>query len=282
MDEVEVRDRVAHVEQLLESIESLADAGARRKAITTVQALLELYEEALGRVLGRLSEVDARALAEDELLGHLLIVHGLHPVELETRVQRALDEVRPYLGSHGGDVELLGVNEGVVRVRLDGSCDGCPSSAVTLKLAIEEAIFKAAPEIERVVAEGEEEPVGPTLLQIETRIRGAATPAARWLDVGPLSQLPAGSPVIKDVGGEALLFLRLDGTPYAYARLCPACGGELENARLDGEELGCRRCGARFDVRRAGLSLDRSGLQLRPIPLLVEAGMMRVGLEGAA
>ena len=61
----------------------------------------------------------------------------------------ALDEVRPYLASHGGDVELLGVEDGVVRLRLEGSCNGCPSSAMTLKLAIEEAIARAAPDVER-------------------------------------------------------------------------------------------------------------------------------------
>ena len=71
-------------------------------------------------------------------MASLLLVHGLHPYDVETRVARALDGVRPYLGSHGGDVELLGVtDDGVVRLRLLGSCDGCPSSSVTLKLAVE-------------------------------------------------------------------------------------------------------------------------------------------------
>ena len=80
----------------------------------------------------------------------LLVVHGLHPDDVGTRVERALDGVRPYLGSHGGDVELLGVtDDGVVRLRLLGSCDGCPSSSVTLTLAVENAIQEAAPEVGR-------------------------------------------------------------------------------------------------------------------------------------
>jgi Fe-S cluster biogenesis protein NfuA len=73
--------------------------------------------------------------------------------------------VRPYLGSHGGDVELLGVENGVARLRLNGTCDGCPSSAVTLQHSIEAAILQAAPELERVEAEGVEERQ-PHLLQI--------------------------------------------------------------------------------------------------------------------
>jgi Fe-S cluster biogenesis protein NfuA/nitrite reductase/ring-hydroxylating ferredoxin subunit len=278
MEDAEVRERVGHVERLLEGIESLPDPVARARAVETVQALLELYGEGLARVFGRMSETDARALADDELVAHLLIVHGLHPVDLRTRVQEALDGVRPYLGSHGGDVELLGVEDGVARLRMNGSCDGCPSSVVTLKLAIEEAVLRAAPEIEKVIAEGADEPeaAGPKLLQIESR------GAARWTSAGPVEQLEDHAPVVRHVAGQSVLLLSLEGTPYAYAHACPGCGVGLEDAGLDGNELACRGCGARFDVRRAGRSVDGSGLHLRPIPLLVSDGVMKVGLEGVA
>jgi Fe-S cluster biogenesis protein NfuA len=73
-------------------------------------------------------------------------------------VRQALDDVRPYLGSHGGDVELLGIDDGVARLRLGGTCNGCPSSTVTLRSAIEEAVMRAAPELERIHAEGVAEP----------------------------------------------------------------------------------------------------------------------------
>ena len=81
----------------------------------------------------------------DELVSNLLLLYGLHPLPLETRVFQALEKVKPQLASHGGDVELLEISEGVVRLRLHGSCNGCPSSAETLKLAIEAAIYAAAP-----------------------------------------------------------------------------------------------------------------------------------------
>ena len=93
-------------------------------------------------------------LAADDLVASLLVLHGLHPLNVETRIARALDRVRPYLGSHGGDVKLLGVKEGVVHLRLEGSCHGCPSSTVTMKLAIEKAIEEAAPEVVRIEVEG--------------------------------------------------------------------------------------------------------------------------------
>jgi Fe-S cluster biogenesis protein NfuA len=92
--------------------------------------------------------------ANDELLGSLFLLHGLHPVDVETRVLEALDEVRPYLKSHGGNVELISIENGVAYLRLDGSCNGCSSSTVTLKATIEEAINKAAPDLNGLEVEG--------------------------------------------------------------------------------------------------------------------------------
>ena len=90
----------------------------------------------------------------DEVVGGLLLLHGLHPLDLEARVRQALEDVRPYLRSHGGNVELLGIDDGVVRLRLQGSCHGCPSSAVTMQQTIEEAILGKAPDVTAVEVEG--------------------------------------------------------------------------------------------------------------------------------
>jgi Fe-S cluster biogenesis protein NfuA len=146
MRDTEVRERVEQVEELLGAVEE------DPRALAAVRALVELYGEGLRRIADR-GGVSAE-LARDELVSHLLLIHDLHPVDLETRVAGALEDVRPYLGSHGGDVELLGVADGVARLRLNGTCDGCPSSAVTLKHSIETAIMRAAPELVGVEAEG--------------------------------------------------------------------------------------------------------------------------------
>jgi Fe-S cluster biogenesis protein NfuA len=156
MRDAEVRAQVTQVEQALEQIED------DPRALAAVQAVVELYGEGLRRVI---ESCGAEELVADELLSHLLLLHDLHPVDVGTRVANALEEVRPYLGSHGGDVELLSVADGVARLRLNGTCDGCPSSAVTLKHSIETAILRAAPELDRVEAEGLEAG-GSQLLQI--------------------------------------------------------------------------------------------------------------------
>jgi Fe-S cluster biogenesis protein NfuA len=168
MNDAQARERVAQVDALLERIDTLPDPAARDLAMELVQALLAVYGEGLSRVLAQADGL-AEGLANDELVAHLMLLHGLHPVSLPDRVTQALDEVRPYLATHGGDVELLGVtDDGIARLRLKGSCSGCPSSAITLKSAVEEAIHKAAPDLEDIVAEDDPAPAGPApLLQID-------------------------------------------------------------------------------------------------------------------
>ncbi len=267
------------MEALLGEIETLSDPNARSKAAEVVGVLLELYGEGLARMMEVVAEGEERertfdAFAEDELVSHLLLLHGLHPLDLKTRVVRALEEVRPYLLSHGGNVELLGVEEGVARLRMQGSCSGCPSSTVTLKLAIEEAIQKTAPDLERIQAEGvAEEPrptiiAGPTLHKKEKK--RPQEDGASWTVVGGLPQLSSGGVLVKEVSGEPVLFLKLGDDFYAYRHLCPGCGESLERGRLDGAELACSGCSHRYDVRRAGRCLDDSQLHMEPIPLLVD------------
>jgi Fe-S cluster biogenesis protein NfuA len=166
MNDLEARDRVGQVEALLEAVEGLPDPAARETAMELVQALLDVYGEGLARIVAAGNGL-VDELARDELVSHLLLLHGLHPVPLEVRVREALDEVRPYLATHGGDVELLGIDDGVARLRLKGSCSGCPSSALTLKHAVEEAITKAAPDVADIVAEDDPAPAAPQLLQID-------------------------------------------------------------------------------------------------------------------
>jgi len=281
IDDQGLQERVARMETLLEEIETLPDRNARSKAAEVVGVLLDLYGEGLARMMEVVAEGEERertfdAFAEDELVSHLLLLHGLHPLDLKTRVIMALEEVRPYLQSHGGNVELLGVKEGVARLRMQGSCSGCPSSTVTLRLAIEEAIQKTAPDLEDIEAEGvAEEPklaptivAGPTLRKKEKK--RPQEDGASWTVVGGLPQLSSGRMLVKEVSDEPVLFLKLGDDFYAYRRLCPGCGESLEGGGLDEAVLTCSGCSRRYDVRRAGRCLDDPQLHLEPIPLLVD------------
>jgi Fe-S cluster biogenesis protein NfuA/nitrite reductase/ring-hydroxylating ferredoxin subunit len=284
---MEPQELVEEVERLLDDVESLVDPVARQTASAVVQALLELYGAGLARMVDEIAPRDpdahiARAFADDELISHLLLLHGLHPAPLEERVLDALTEVRPYLESHGGNVELLAIDGPAVRLRLNGSCSGCPSSAMTLKLAIENAIQKAAPEIEEVIAE-EEQNGAPPLLQIE--IAPAAPVEGSWTAIGVARELAnnGGGLAIKEVEGTALALLRIGPRLYAYRAHCPACAGSLEGATLKASELTCAGCGNRYDALRAGRGLDLPELHLEPVPLLEgEDGLVRVALPALA
>ena len=268
MEDVDVMELVGRVEQRLAAIDG------DQAATEAVRALVELYGEALRRVAKRFQ---LEQLVEDELLTHLLLVHGLHPVDVETRVRGALEEVRPYLHSHGGEVELLAVEDGVAHLRLQGSCDGCPSSATTMRLAIEEAVLKAAPELSTVAAEGVAAPQ-PALLQLGS-VERPSGPDSAWSTVGGLPSLAGGELLVREVAGVPVLFARVDAVAYAYRSSCPRCGDSLAGADVDGAELACPGCGHRYDLRRAGRCLDAPALSLEPVPLLEsDAGLLKVAV----
>ncbi|EOD63712.1 NifU family protein [Amycolatopsis vancoresmycina] len=151
-------DRVGErIEQLLGEF----DGEDAELAEDLVHTLIEFYGAGLARIAELVGRPVLDRLAEDELVRGLLVLHDLHPRSTHERVTEALDKVRPYLGSHAGDVEFVGIEDGVLRLQLRGSCDGCPSSAVTAKYAIERVVREVAPEIADVVVEGVAEETGP-------------------------------------------------------------------------------------------------------------------------
>lgn len=150
--------QVGRVETLVQELESVADASTRAKARELLQVLLDLHGAGLERILDRAFVAAGQTfiddVAQDELVGNLLLLHGLHPLPLATRVEQALAGVRPYLAQHQGGVKLLGVTpEGAVHIRLEGNCHGCPSSSVTLRHTVEEALYAAAPDVTAIQVE---------------------------------------------------------------------------------------------------------------------------------
>jgi Fe-S cluster biogenesis protein NfuA len=159
-DAREFQARMQRLDDLLQSVETFADPEAQSQTRAIVQAVLDLHGAGLERIFEHLAGAGESAPAafdacvNDDIVGGLLLLHGLHPLSMEERVRQALEQVRPYLHSHGGNVEFLGIDDGVARLRLEGSCKGCPSSAVTMKQTIEEAILAKAPDVTGVLVEG--------------------------------------------------------------------------------------------------------------------------------
>lgn len=152
---------MTRIDALLGRVEQIADPAVRENVTEMIHSLLDLHGQALARLLDLLAQHGDQArpildaLAADQLISSVLLVHGLHPRSIEQRVQQALQQVQPYLAAHNGHAELLGVDaEGVVRLRLEGDCRGCPGSQATLRNLIHEAIYITAPDVVAIEVEG--------------------------------------------------------------------------------------------------------------------------------
>jgi Fe-S cluster biogenesis protein NfuA len=165
-------ERLRKIEELAATIEAAADPNVRAANTDLMQAVMEMHGAAIERLMDVVYDVGGQnaidGLAKDETVESLLLLYGLHPLALEERVLGALNKVRPYLESHGGNVEILSINDGAVHLRLQGSCNGCSSSALTLKTAIEESIYESAPDIASLTVDGVVDPhETPALVQLE-------------------------------------------------------------------------------------------------------------------
>jgi Fe-S cluster biogenesis protein NfuA/nitrite reductase/ring-hydroxylating ferredoxin subunit len=273
-------DRVASLVAGFDSVST--PRQAREGAEALVQTIFGLYEKGIERILEivhqtageRSAEVFAQ-LAADPFVEGLLCLHGLHPIAVEDRVQAALDSVRPYLKSHEGGVAIAGIEDGVVLLQLEGSCDGCPSSAATVKLAVEKAILERVPEIREVRAAGiappSAAPAGRATLKLESD----------WISLDTLPGLTGAHEAglaARDVGGTPTLFVRFGHTVYAYRNACPRCSRRLDEAHLAPPLLTCGACGAAFDVVRAGRSAGAGDSPAQPFPLANENGRVRVAI----
>jgi Fe-S cluster biogenesis protein NfuA/nitrite reductase/ring-hydroxylating ferredoxin subunit len=284
--------------QTLLDATSVGGTAARERAEQLVGEVVELYGAALSRVMAAVGDQPDPAmlncLVADDLVASLLLVHGLHPHDVRRRVSDALDRVRPYLGSHGGDVHLVDIDGDTVRLQFAGSCKSCPSSAVTLELAVEDAIRAAAPEVSSIKLVAPEAsaaepttvvPAESLLAQVHARGQSNGGSPATWHSVPDLADLAPGEVGGFSVAGAMVLACRVGDQLYAYRDHCPGCDGSMAGAALHRRVgtaepvLRCPRCHAHFDVVHAGASLD-DGLtrHLDPIPLLLRDGVLSIAV----
>ncbi len=279
------REAGERIQTLLDSCAAGGTAGYQR-AQQLVREVVGLYGAGLERIIQMAGDAGAQnglaeRLATDDLVASLLLVHGLHPHDVRRRVSDALDRVRPYLGSHGGDVDLLEVDGDTVRLAFQGSCKSCPSSAVTLELAVEDAVRAAAPEIStiEVVTANPKETVIPTEALL-ARVHSSPT---AWHPVPELTELRPGEVAGFAVDGTTMLACRIDDRTFAYRDHCPVCDDTLAGSAMRcGAELECPHCHSHFDVVHAGAGLDRPDRHLDPLPLLTRDGILSVALRDEA
>ncbi len=263
------------VQELVGKLDAVPDPSARAIANECIESLVRFYGQGLARILelveaaGGAGQGVRESLLGDPAVRGLLLIHDLHPVPLEARLLEALEKVRPYMESHGGNVELVSLEDHFAKLRLEGHCKTCPSSTVTMELAIRSAIEEACPDLMDFEVEGV-----------------AAAPAAtthiphgapEWSEIPNTQQLAEGAMMAVHASEAPLIVCRIGGQFYAYRDHCPACNMPLHLGAVDGDIITCT-LGHRYDARRAGRSLDEASRHLDPLPLLEHDGAVRVAL----
>jgi Fe-S cluster biogenesis protein NfuA/nitrite reductase/ring-hydroxylating ferredoxin subunit len=273
------------IQTLLDSC-AASGTAAYERAQELVREVVGLYGAGLERIMRLAGDHGtapglAERLATDDLVASLLLVHGLHPHDAQQRVSEALERVRPYLGSHGGDVDLLEIDDGVVRLAFKGSCKSCPSSAVTLELAVTDAVRAAAPEITSIEVVAAERAANSNAIPAESLLAklhsNGQSQSSAWHPVPEAAELAPGAVAGFLVSGTPLLVCRVGDQTLAYRDHCPLCDNSLAGAQLHDALLACPRCGTHFDVVHAGAGPN--GAHLEPLPLLARDGVPSVALR---
>jgi Fe-S cluster biogenesis protein NfuA/nitrite reductase/ring-hydroxylating ferredoxin subunit len=251
---------VAELDALVQTLEREGD----ERALLLLQLIEAIHRPALERIVaGDLEHPATRAL---------LAMYDLAEVDEVTRIEEALDEVRPYIHSHGGEVELLDVDDGIVHLRLRGACHGCAASAMTLRRGIEQALRARYPEFKEIAAEASM-PETSGLLQI------APMKQPVFVDVGDVEELAPGTlrtVVAEDV---PILLANVEGEIYAFRNACPIDGRPLDAGRLAGAVLVCPWHNCAYDARSGKRADDEPGAGLAVVPIALEQGAVRVAVN---
>jgi len=190
-DDKDFQARFQRVGDLVAGLENIEGPEARASAKALVQLLLDLHAIGMERALeivakkGEWGQQAIDDMGRDPVVSSLLVLYNLHPLDLATRVAQAVEKVRPHVGKAGGELELLGVDNGVVRLRLRLVGHACASTKSTLKGMVEGAIYEAAPDMSRLLMEGLEEQSGADGFVPLGKLGGVHAPPATVGSVAP-------------------------------------------------------------------------------------------------
>ena len=175
-----IREEVQRIGGLVQEIESIADPAVRAATKNLVQSLMDLHGAALEKALDIVADAGDSGmniidrLGRDSLVSSVLILYGLHPEDVETRVVQAVDRLRPQLRKQGCELELIDSKDGMIRLRVEAGSHTCGSTAKTVQATVEGAIYDAAPDLTSLVIEGLEEKPASGFVALDKLIAGAA------------------------------------------------------------------------------------------------------------
>lgn len=260
----------------VERMEQIPDDETRAAVFALLDGIDSMHRHALGRLVERLTALGGAGIvahvAQDPLVQTLLAMYDLTAGDARAQVEDSLRSVYPYIESHGGHLELLGVDDGTVRVRLSGSCGDCPGSAGTLARVVETALREGYPGFRALVSE--QPPLAPPVPEAAA-LRVRRRP--RWVAVGRVQDLMPGELRAVWPEGASLLLARHGDEFYAYRNGCPPGSPlTLHTGHLEGTTLVCPWHGCRYDIR-TGKRLDGEG-RLEVLPVAVRDGEIKIAV----
>ncbi len=263
----------------LERMEGIEDERTREEVFALLEGIDVLHRQALGRLLELVGGFGGQQLvgrvSQDPVVRTLLEMYDLPEADERTQVERALEGVYPYFQSHGGKLEVLGVDSGRVRVRLSGSCEGCPGTATTLQRVVEEALREGFPGFKELIAE-EPPPARENLVQLGRR----PLRRPRWVAAGRLEDLDPGAPQPRRLEDVPLILTLLEGEVYAYRDGCPPGSAlTLQLGSVEGTTLVCPWHGCRYDLRTGRRSDGEGKLPVLPVAVRDREVKVALGVE---
>ncbi|MEM1362162.1 MAG: NifU family protein [Pseudomonadota bacterium] len=257
---------------MLRDIEALAaladtwDDAARKGAQARAEAIDALNAEAFRRLIRHLQGVEGmsaalRSAASDEVVYAVLRRHGILRPSLFERVDTALDSVRPMLASHGGDAELVSVEETVATVRFLGACDGCPASALTFYAGVKKAIQEQVPQIKEVKqAKGLG---GGAADQVQFTSPFAAYQSDGWTEAADLAELPDGTTKFLEIDGHSVLVSRFGDRVTCFENACVHMGMAMDGGEIANGFITCPYHSFKYSLE-SGECLTAPEVQLQP------------------
>lgn len=274
----ELNRQSERIQELIEEIDVLPDEKARNMMQECMQEVLSFYGYGLERILGIISKGNNTAAKEiynnmmgDNFVNGLLLIHDLHPFDLNTRLNLALEKVRPYMDSHGGSVEIVSLENGIAKLKLSGNCKGCPSSSATLELGIKQAIEENCPDLLGLEVEGA------TSINLVSNGKTQTLSSQGWKTITGVDKLTNGEMKPVEISGTQLIVCKVSEQLYAYRNVCPACDLPLNTGKLEENVISCK-LGHSYDIQKAGKCMIDDDLHLDPFPLLHENGMVKVAI----
>lgn len=263
-----VDDAVAALEDL--------DPAARKVAEELQAAIEAVHKAGLVTMIRRMREDEGArqvlfGLVEDPVVHTLLSLHGILRPDPMTQANQVLDGVRPQLHSHGGDVTLVRIEDDTAFVRLEGACNGCSMSSVTLRNLVEDSLVQGVSSIMKV--EVVKDQASPTLISVDSLFSGRDPGAEGWVKLGPAADVAVDDLSATTLGGVSVIVVNLGQRLSAYRNACAHEALPLTDAVLDVSNgtLTCPWHGFCYDAT-SGECLSAPGAQLEQLPLRIDDG----------